>query len=471
MKRLFQDVLTEYKSFGDLFALAFMVGICIFFWGWNPPVTVLIFLILLTGLLSISKRAYLFKPIGILLFSFFCGIMVAALRFETVNSPILDHPISQAEVIGTVHQISESPDGQTLILSDVRLPNHIFISLPKNVQLKHKSVFPRFQIGDVIHVRANLRPPRLPSAPGFYNEARTLYFRQVGATGYIDTVLSIRYGGISPNRIIENIRLHIRNRIRQILPSGPADIAIPLTIGDQNSVSPKLYDLFRTAGIVHILSVSGFHLSLLAIWAFFLCRGILSFFPTLSAYLSAKKISATVALIIVGGYVLISGMQIPAIRSFIMLGIMIGAIFVNRSSLSFRSLSVAALLILLFRPEYVFHIGFQLSFTAVLILISLYHSFEGHFLVPLKSTRIKWLIRPIIGLAIASAFITLATLPLTAYHFNQIAPYSILGNVLTGIILSFWIMPCLFLGLCLMPLGGDALFLKAGGMGLSYIIT
>ena len=58
---------------------------------------------------------------------------------------------------------------------------------------------------------------------------------------------------------------------------------------------------------------------------------------------------------------------------------------------------------------------------------------------------------------------------LTLYHFNQFAPYSILGNVLTGLILSFWIMPCLFLGLLMMPMGWDAVCFKAAGIGISYV--
>ena len=59
--------------------------------------------------------------------------------------------------------------------------------------------------------------------------------------------------------------------------------------------------------------------------------------------------------------------------------------------------------------------------------------------------------------------------PLTLYHFNQYAPYSIFGNVLTGLILSFWVMPCLFLGLLLMPLGFDSFCFRFAGFGINYI--
>ena len=66
---------------------------------------------------------------------------------------------------------------------------------------------------------------------------------------------------------------------------------------------------------------------------------------------------------------------------------------------------------------------------------------------------------------------TLATTPFLIYHFNRFSLYGWLGNMLTGTLLSFWIMPMLFIGLALMPLGAEALFWKAAGIGLSYIVA
>ena len=153
-----------------------------------------------------------------------------------------------------------------------------------------------------------------------------------------------------------------------------------------------------------------------------------------------------------------------------MLAIVLIALLFNRNALSIRSLSVAAFVILFFAPDMILNIGFQLSFTAVLVLTTLYPQLRL-WLFPDKPTSFIHRFFILLGcLLLLDLLITLTTLPLTVYHFKQFAPYTLIGNLLTTAVLSFWIMPLLFLGLILMPFGLEAFFFKAAAVGLSYVI-
>ncbi|MBR6412113.1 MAG: ComEC/Rec2 family competence protein [Alphaproteobacteria bacterium] len=460
---------TEYKSLSDFFAVAFIIGILASFSGLNLPYFILAPILIALTIFLIQKRGQIFKPIALLLTMGLLGMGAAHYRTEQISNPVLQEPLYGAEIIGIVQNIVHLPDYQKITIDNIHILNNAFSATPKSLRLNYSNTPQHLKIGDIIRLRADIRPPHRPVFPGAYNEARTLYFEGIGGVGKIYKILSVQQASSGFQNRIEEIRTRISQRLNEVLPDEPARIAIPLSIGDQHVIPKELYDMFRSAGIVHILSISGFHLSLLAAFVFFVVRGLLAFFPFIAERISPKKTAAILALIAVMGYILISGMQIPAIRSFIMIAFVLTAILFDRTAFSIRSLSIAALAILFYRPEFIFNIGFQRSFTAVLILITLYQPFEKHFLNKLKSSSIGKFIRLFLGIAMASCFITCATTPLTLFHFNQYAPYGILGNVLTGLILSFWVMPLLFLGLLLMPLGMDAFCFKAAGIGISYI--
>ena len=465
------NLISEYGNLSEGFAVAFIGGILCAFAGVNIPIGVVgILCAVCLGLLFL-KQAYRFRPILILSFFGILGIGAVSYRMKNVSAPILEKPVYQAILTGTVTEVTHLMSEQKIVLSNVRQLNNQTLQTPDKIRLKFNQAEPLLSVGDNLRVQADIRPPRQPILPHSFNEARTLYFQKIGAVGFVHKILSLQKGENSFRTETDKIRSAIRLRIQQILPDETARIAIPLTIGEQGVVSPELYDLFRRGGIVHILSVSGFHLSLLALFLFFLIRGFLSLFPAISEYLSPKKIAAVVTLLGTGSYILISGMQVPAIRSWIMIAIVLIATFFDRNALSIRSLSIAAVFILLIKPELIFNIGFQLSFTAVLIIVCLYRPLRQRLLPQFKDNRLLRFMRAVIGFMIMTFLITLATTPLVIYHFNQLAPYSILGNVLCTTILSFWVMPCLFLAIPLIPAGGDGLFLKGAGVGINYIVA
>ena len=465
-----QLLLTEYRYISDLYVPMFMMGILAalsadslswIIWAGCA----------VSGCIFIAVPAcYRLKPVGFLLIALTAGYIWASEYVSTIRTPTLARPLYDLELQGEIIEASLTAENQKVIVSNVHFLNRSDEIVPERIKLTYAQSTPVLSVGDTITVRGFLRPPMPPVYPSSFHEKQILSFQSIGAIGRIQDVLDIQSRS-SAKQKLESLRLSVANRLRKLMPDEAVQIAIPLTIGEQNAVSPKLYRLFRSAGITHMLSVSGFHLSLLAAFVFLLVRSVLSFFPAIVERTSTKKIAAGIALVCATGYILISGLQIPAIRSWIMLAIVLVVLMFDRNAVSVRSLGIAAFLILAVNPTLILNIGFQLSFMAVLVLTTLYQPLR-HFIWPDKPTGFAGhFMKTIFGFVVLDTLITLATTPLIIYHFNQYALYSCVGNVLTGTLMSFWIMPLLFIGLVLIPFGCEALFIKGAALGLEYVIS
>ncbi len=403
----------------------------------------------------------------------FCvGLFVATVRADVVAAPVISDKMFDTAVSGIISKVEPKRNGFRITLENVWIDGVEPDRTPAKIRLNYAGKTPLMRVGDSVKGYAHLMPPILPAEHGAYDFSRTAWFMQIGAIGRLSELKSYSE---NPNRSalkiwFEDLRSFISERVQQILPADAAAIAVPLIIGDQGLVSPEQYELYRIAGIIHVLSVSGFHLTLLAGLVFFLIRGIFALVPRLGSVINTKKLAAFLSLLLVLFYLFISGLQIPAVRSFIMIAVVLTAVMFDRSALSLRTAVLAGALILLIWPESLINAGFQLSFIAVFAMLSLYEILMRVF----KDSPYKhnffykcWLI--FVGSVCVSLLATLSTALYGMYHFNQFAPYGVLGNLLTSALFSFAIMPLLLAAVLLMPFGWDALFLKGTGACLTFI--
>ncbi|MGA8952676.1 MAG: ComEC/Rec2 family competence protein, partial [Xanthobacteraceae bacterium] len=146
----------------------------------------------------------------------------------------------------------------------------------------------------------------------------------------------------------------------------------------------------------------------------------------------------------------------------------------DRPTLTFRTLSIAAFVVLTLAPQAVLTPSFQLSFAATLALIAAYQ-----YGLPLphagtasgwRARMAVWGWREVATIAFTSVVAGLATLPYAAYNFHRVAPYGVLANVLAMPVVSVWVMPMGILGVLTLPFGFDAVFWRLMGDGISWII-
>ena len=464
-------VITEMQHPTAFYLMAFLGGIL---WTFGPgPVSPSV-IGLIGGLGILGAIATRLNPIGkmtgglLLCLGLGLGLTRAVVQD---TGPRLERPASHVVLTGRVRQASLNPDFQRIVLDEVRIRNQPTLHTLDRVRLKLPRAALAVSVGDRVRLTAFLRPPMKPIYPGAYDERRRLALQRIGAVGQSDQISDVIPAVPGPVAGIETLRQFIGQRLTTLLPDAVARVAIPLTIGDQSGVSPHLYQIFRSAGIIHVLSVSGFHLSLLILFVCMVVRTLWALVPALSERFSGKKAAVVAALTAATGYILISGMQVPALRSWIMVAVVLIGLLFNRNALSCRSLTIAAFALLMIDPSLILEIGFQLSFMAVLVLVTLYPMLR-RLIFPNRQIGLLGRITGFIGgLLISDILITLATAPLVIYHFNQYPVFSFIGNFLTGTVLSFWIMPLLFIGLILMPFGWDAWAVRAAGTGLEYVIA
>jgi competence protein ComEC len=260
-----------------------------------------------------------------------------------------------------------------------------------------------------------------------------------------------------------------------VLPGDRGSIASALITGKRDAISAPVNDAMYVSSLAHVLSISGYHMALVAGVVFFVLRALFALIPGLAGARPIKKWSAVGALIAAFGYLLLSGAEVATQRSFIMTAIVLIGVMVDRPALTLRNLAMAAFGVLLLAPQSVVHPSFQMSFAATLALIAAYERGLPWMVAGADTSmgaRVAlWGGREIAALILASMIAGLATTPYAAFHFHRLAPYGVIANLLAMPIVSIWVMPMGLLGLIAIPFGFDGLFWRLMGDGIDWMIA
>ena len=346
---------------------------------------------------------------------------------------------------------------------------------PGKYRLSMRSNEQKASIGQCVELIATIMPLAYEVAVGGYQIDRKSYFEGLKGNGYAESNFFItqcqeaKTGAIA--RKIAEIRQHIVKRITSILPLSQAAIASAIIAGDKNLLSQDLYNQYRNSGLAHFLAISGLHMSMLVGLMFFIVRIILACIPQISLRFDTRKIAAVIALIFSFVYLLISGLAVPAQRAFIMISVVMLGVLTNRRAISMYSVGLAAFLILLLSPEVLISASFQMSFAAAVALVAFYEKYSGkmHEYFTKRNRFWQGFKLYVFGIIVTDFIASIATLPFAIYHFNMVAIYTTLGNLASGPIIGFVIMPAVLLSLLFMPLGLDKIPLMVAGYGIEGI--
>jgi competence protein ComEC len=204
---------------------------------------------------------------------------------------------------------------------------------------------------------------------------------------------------------------------------------------------------------------------------FLLVRLLLAGVPSLALRYPIKKWAAAAAMLGALAYLLVSGSSFATVRSTIMISIMFLAVILDRPALALRNVVLAALLILVLFPESLFDVGFQMSFAAVVALLSVYETFRRgaawSFLPEGPSAR---LVVFFAGIVLSTLVAGAAVAPFAAYHFHKSQQYAVIANLIAMPVCNLIVMPAALASLLSMPLGLEALPLRAMGWGIEVML-
>jgi competence protein ComEC len=454
-------------------AVFFGIGIGVYFsLPFEPSLVSGITTFVLSFLLIVAfRKKYILSLLAIILFTIASGFLCVQVKAKITHAEVIKKEYKFITLKGKVEEVIPLTSGYRVILSDINI--HKFTKhVPKKIRLTVRTNLNSAKAGDIISVKATISPPPIPVIPYGYDFARNAYFEQIGAVGFSLSEVKV-IGEASKGKLlsyIDNLRNKMGVRIIEVLGKDSGNIAAALMIGQYNAIDKKILEDMRISGLSHILSVSGMHLTLVVMIFFITSRIILNLFEPISLEYNVKKIAAFIAIIGSFGYLLISGLQIAAIRSFIMSSMVILAIMLDRTPTPMRSVAWAALVILMFKPESIISPSFQMSFAAVIALIASYDLYVKIYTREQQDGLLKKLLIYFTGSIISSFIAGLATAPFAAFHFNQYSNYGVLANLLAAPITSFLIMPCVILAFFLYPLGLEKFALIPMGEGIEWLI-
>jgi len=325
-------------------------------------------------------------------------------------------------------------------------------------------------VGDIITSRMRLYRVPGPVVPGGYDSQFNAYFDGIGAYGSTlgDLQITTPLQRNSLARNIQDIRQFIGSRIDLALDPPLSGIARALIVGDQGQIDPQIRTKLATAGLAHVLAISGLHLTLVAGGIFIAIRMILAVFYNLAQRVSIKKIAAIGGIISALAYLALSGASVSAVRATLMLVLIFGAVLAGRRALTMRNVAFAALFVIITDPSSIYRPGFQLSFAAVIALVGAYEGYR-----PQTDSNITMLPRIFGffgGIALTSLIAGAATALFAAYHFQQVAPLGVLGNMFAIPLVAFVILPFALLAVLFMPLGMEGMFFLPVGWGIEQIL-
>lgn len=269
---------------------------------------------------------------------------------------------------------------------------------------------------------------------------------------------------------VERLRAGIVQRVTAVLPGQTGAIGVALITGERGGITDATNNAFRDSGLLHILSISGLHMAVMAGAVFYLMRLILAAFPSLALVYPIKKWAAAAAMLGTAAYLMISGSSFATVRSAIMIAIMFLAVILDRPALALRNVVLAAALILVLFPESLFDVGFQMSFAAVVALISVYEALRGRGAPFTRRGPVTGFALFMGGIVLSTLIASAAVAPFAAYYFHKSQQCSVLANLVAIPICDLLVMPAALAALILMPLGLEAPPLWVMGWGVDAML-
>jgi len=397
------------------------------------------------------------------------GFALTDRRTDAVAAPRVADSRAAAEISGWVDRVDASSTGR--IRYSIRVASFDRSRAgeptgePLPVRVRVSGAARAARPGDRVRVRAVLQPPRAPSMPGAYDFARSAYFQQLGGVGYVvgpmEPAPEVEIRGFARAEAwLATVRGVLAERLAAAGGGDAGGVLAALVTGDRSRVTPQIAETLRVAGLGHILAISGLHLALVGGGAFFIFAWSFAAIEPLARRLNPRKLAAVGALTVSLSYLIISGGATSTQRAFVMAAVAFGAILADRRALTQRGVALAALIILLTRPESALTPGFQMSFAAAVALIAANdaqrRAKRARGPTPREPGALGSLKRFAGGLTITSLIAGTATAPFAAFHFNRIAVLGYGANFVAMPIFTLAVMPFAALAGVLAPFGLEA---------------
>lgn len=292
--------------------------------------------------------------------------------------------------------------------------------------------YPDLEAGGRVRLTGELRPLAARRNPAEFDYGGWLARRGIRATfaGYDSAAVAVLGSGATPTERLANAtRRHVRRTLQRHVPGDDArGILSALLLADRTRIDADTRETFASTGLMHLLAISGLHVLLVGMALYGVLKPLLHRLRW--SWRRVEVVRSVVTLALLGLYVLATGAPASAVRALVMAALLIVGVAAERPRNTLNALGVAALVLLLARPTFLFDAGFQLSFAAVGAIVLLMPVFERA--VP-RSWTASRTARWTTNMILVSLAATLGTMPVLLYHFGRLP--------LAGLVLNLAAIP------------------------------
>lgn len=376
--------------------------------------------------------------------SFFLGVVLAA--YTTWRVGAISVPLDNASWLICEGQVIDSP-----IMREWGAEADIRLSLcSEKVGLKTKAYGALrllvgkedadFLPGEKIRFRAKFFSAREYKNPGSFSYRTYLRVHGIAAKGRAYGPIQRLGGDNSFFARVEKLRRRIAASIESSISLPERAIITALAIGEQGGIDLELRDDFASAGLAHLLAISGLNVGYVAAFIYFVSRLIFGLWPWLLVRIPLRRLAAAITLPAVWVYVLLTGSAISAVRAALMVSVFLLGVLCWRRQDLLSMLATSVVIILILLPLSILDVSFQLSVAAVAGIIIVAPRMMEWFAGASFESWWKKMFRGIWALFVVSFVATFATQPLVAYHFKFVTIIGLVANLiavpLSGALLS-----------------------------------
>ncbi len=459
--------------------VGFAGGIALWFdlanaWQWLGAIALCLGLALAAaaGMSAVGRFPYLRQAAILLPLAVAAGSALVWARSELVGSRPIERPMV-VRIDGRLIERDEQPADHRVRLRLATREPGTGRAIMVRLNLDQDADRPEFAEGATLRLRARLVPPAPPMLPGGYDFARTAWFSGIAATGGVLGVPEVIAQGKSGNEgALLKLQRRLSRHVRENLQGSPGALAAAFASGDRGAIAPEDEEAMRDAGLTHLLSISGLHVSAVIAATYFLALRLLGLLQWLALRVRLPILAAAVGAGAGIGYTLLTGAEVPTIRSCIGAVLVMLALVMGREPLSMRMVAVGAFLVLLVWPEALVGPSFQMSFAAVIAIVAL-HGAEPLRRVIAPREEPWWTrgLRQLGSLLLTGVVIELALMPIGLFHFHRAGVYGALANVIAIPLTTLASMPLIALALLFDAAGIGAPFWWLAGKSLELLLA
>jgi competence protein ComEC len=397
------------------------------------------------------------------------GVTTIWIRSEIVGASAIERPVVE-RVQGHVLEREDQParDRVRLVMAVRDASTGSARKIRVNVPLD--MIGNGMAEGAVLNMRVRLMPPAPPMLPGGYDFARAAWFKGYAATGSVIGDIEVVKASTSSSGL-PAIQRFLSGHVRGELSGSPGSIAAAFASGDRGGISEADEEAMRDSGLTHLLSISGLHVSAVIAAGYLIAIRLLALFPPLVLRVRLPVLAAGIGALAGIGYTLLTGAEVPTVRSCVAALLVLIALAMGRDALSLRMIAVAAFFVMLFWPESLIGPSFQMSFAAVISIVALHNCGPVQaFLAPRDESWFAHVGRRAFMLLATGFVIEIALMPIVLFHFHRAGVYGALANVVAIPLVTFISMPMIAAALLFDLIGLDAPFWWVAGKSLELLI-